>query len=491
MVHQYQLLIGGKWVDAQSGKTFETHNPATGELLAMVAEADAADVDIAVGCARRALEEGPWSRMSAGERGRVLLRVADLIRSRAGALAELETQDNGKALRETRAQVNASADYFEYYGGLADKVEGRVIPVKGRFHTYTVREPVGVVGQIIPWNSPLPQAAQKIAPALAAGCTVLLKPAEQTPITALELGRILVEAGVPEGVVNILPGFGPTAGAAITAHPGIDKIAFTGEVSTGQTILRASVDRLKRVTLELGGKAPNIVCEDAEIEHAVRGVLFGIFAGAGQYCDAGPRLFLHRKIYDRFIEMLLDRTRKIRVGDPLKPDTQVGSLTSREQLEKVERYVGIGQAEGARLLCGGQRPGDPSLTRGHFFLPTIFDAVRPGMRIAREEIFGPVLAVLEFDDEDQVVAEANGVDYGLSAGIWTRDIKRAHRLARRLKAGTVWVNTYRMTQISAPFGGFKMSGLGREKGLAGLEAYTETKTVWVDLNDEGIGFFDD
>ncbi|MBI4241113.1 MAG: aldehyde dehydrogenase family protein, partial [Candidatus Rokubacteria bacterium] len=388
MVHQYQLLIGGKWVDAASGKTFETSNPATGELLAIVAEADAPDVDRAVAVARRALE-GPWGRLSAGERGRMLLRVADLIRGQAAELAELETRDNGKALRETRAQANASADYFEYYGGLADKVEGRVIPVKGRFHTYTVREPVGVVGQIIPWNSPLPQAAQKVAPALAAGCTVLLKPAEQTPVTALELGRILLEAGVPEGVANILPGFGPTAGAAITAHPGIDKIAFTGEVSTGQTILRASVDRLKRVTLELGGKAPNIVCEDADIDHAVRGVLFGIFAGAGQYCDAGPRLFLHRKIYDQFMELLLDRARKIRVGDPLQLDTQMGSLTSHEQLEKVERYVNIGLREGARLVCGGQRPSDPVLAKGCFYLPTIFEEVGPNMRVAREEIFGP------------------------------------------------------------------------------------------------------
>ncbi|MDH3673624.1 MAG: aldehyde dehydrogenase family protein, partial [Gammaproteobacteria bacterium] len=298
MKKRYQLLIGGNWTDAVSGKTFKTHNPATGELLAEVAEADAADVDAAVRHAREAFENGPWSRMAAAERGRILLRAAEAVRAREGELAEMETRDNGKAVRETRAQVNAAADYFEYYGGLADKVGGHVIPVKGSFHTYTVREPVGVVGQIIPWNSPLPQAAQKIAPALAAGCTVILKPAEQTPITPLELGAILLDVGVPEGVVNILPGYGPTAGAAIAAHPGIDKISFTGEVTTGQSILRASIDRLKRVTLELGGKAPNIICEDADLDHAVRGVIFGIFAGAGQYCDAGPRLFVHRSIHD-------------------------------------------------------------------------------------------------------------------------------------------------------------------------------------------------
>jgi len=491
MVAQYQLLIDGKWTDAASGKVFAAYNPATGDHVADVAEADTEDVDLAVTAARQAFETGPWPDMDAAARGRILLQVADRIRSRIDELAHLETLDNGKAIRETRAQVNASADYFEYYGGWADKLEGHVVPVRGRFHTYTVYEPIGVCGQIIPWNSPLPQAAQKLAPALAAGCTMILKPAEQTPTTALILGEILLEAGLPSGVVNILPGFGPTAGAALASHPGIDKVAFTGEVGTGQEILRASVDNLTKVTLELGGKAPNIVCDDADLDAAVRGTLFGIFAGAGQYCDAGPRLFVHSKIRDVFVDKLLKMTQKIRVGDPLDPATHVGSLTTQEQLEKVVRYVEHGQQEGAELIAGGQRPDAPQLAGGYFYLPTIFDHVKPGTRLAQEEIFGPVLSVLNYDDDEQLVTDANGTVYGLAAGIWTEDMRRALTLAERLKAGTVWINTFRQTQISASFGGYKMSGIGREKGLSGLEEYCEEKTVWVDLNDKGIGYFDD
>ncbi len=490
MAGHYRLLIDGQWTDAASGKVFATHNPATGAHVADVAEADAADVDTAVAAARQAFDAGPWPRMDAAARGRLLLQVAEKIRARGDELARMETLDNGKAIRETRAQVNASADYFEYYGGWADKLEGHVIPVRGRFHTYTVLEPIGVCGQIIPWNSPLPQAAQKLAPALAAGCTMILKPAEHTPVTALVLGEILMEAGVPEGVVNILPGFGPTAGAALASHPGIDKVAFTGEVSTGQAILRASIDNLTKVTLELGGKAPNIVCEDADLDAAVRGTLFGIFAGAGQYCDAGPRLFVHRSIRDSFMEKLLDMVRQIRIGDPLDPETHVGSLTTREQLDKVARYVEIGRDEGAELVAGGAPPDDPDLAGGYFYLPTVFDRVAPDMRLAQEEIFGPVLSVLDFDDDEQLVADANGTVYGLAAGVWTEDMRRALRLAERLKAGTVWVNTFRQTQISASFGGYKMSGIGREKGLSGLEEYCEEKTVWVDLNESGIGYFD-
>ena len=490
MAAHYQLLIDGRWTDAVSGKVFASHNPATGEHIADVAEADAADVDAAVRAARRAFDEGPWPRMDAAARGRLLLQVAEKIRARGDELARMETLDNGKAIRETRAQVNASADYFEYYGGWADKLEGHVVPVRGRFHTYTVLEPIGVCGQIIPWNSPLPQAAQKLAPALAAGCTMILKPAEHTPVTAMVLGEMLMEAGLPDGVVNILPGFGYTAGAALSGHPGIDKVAFTGEVSTGQAVLRASVDNLTKVTLELGGKAPNIVCEDADIDAAVRGTLFGIFAGAGQYCDAGPRLFVHRKIRDAFVEKLLAMTRQIRIGDPLDPATHVGSLTTREQLDKVERYVGIGQQEGAELIAGGRPPDAPGLAGGYFYLPTIFDRVKPDMRVAQEEIFGPVLSVLDFEDDDQLVADANGTVYGLAAGLWTQDMRRALTLAQRLKAGTVWINTFRQTQISASFGGYKMSGIGREKGLSGLEEYCEEKTVWVDLNETGIAYFD-
>jgi acyl-CoA reductase-like NAD-dependent aldehyde dehydrogenase len=485
-----KLLIDGKWVDAETGKTFESHNPATGELIAQVAEAAVPDVDKAVRAARRAFDDGPWPRMDAFDRGKVLRKVADGIRARGEELAVLETRDNGKAIRETRAQVNASADYFEYYAGWCDKVEGQVVPVRGRFHTYVVREPIGVVGGIIPWNSPLPQASQKIAPALAAGCTVVLKPAEQTPVTAVALGEILLEAGVPPGAVNIVQGFGPTAGAAVIAHPGVDKVAFTGEVSTGQTILRASVERLKRVSLELGGKAPNIVCEDADLDRAVRGTLFGIFAGAGQYCDAGPRLFLHRKIRDAFMQRLLDMTARIRVGDPLDPRTHVGSLTSKEQRDKVERYVKVGLEEGAMLAAGGKRPTAAALGKGYFYEPTVFDQVGPQMRIAREEIFGPVLAVLEFGDDESVIAMANDVDFGLVAAVWTADMRRAHRFARALRAGTVWVNTFRQTQIAVPFGGVKLSGIGREKGLSGLEEFTEEKAVWIDLNEQPIGYFD-
>ncbi len=490
MAERYRLLIDGQWSDAASGKVFATHNPATGAHVADVAEADAADVDAAVAAARRAFDAGPWPRMDAAARGRLLLRVAEKIRARGDELARMETLDNGKAIRETRAQVNASADYFEYYGGWADKLEGHVVPVRGRFHTYTVLEPIGVCGQIIPWNSPLPQAAQKLAPALAAGCTMILKPAEHTPVTALVLGQILMEAGLPEGVVNILPGFGPTAGAALAGHPGVDKVAFTGEVSTGQAILRTSIDNLTKVTLELGGKAPNIVCEDADLDAAVRGTLFGIFAGAGQYCDAGPRLFVHRSIRDAFMEKLLDMTRQIRIGDPLDPATHVGSLTTSEQLDKVARYVEIGRGEGAELVAGGAPPDDPALADGYYYLPTVFDRVAPDMRLAQEEIFGPVLSVLDFEDDEQLVADANGTVYGLAAGVWTEDMRRALRLAQRLKAGTVWVNTFRQTQISASFGGYKMSGIGREKGLSGLEEYCEEKTVWVDLNESGIGYFD-
>ena len=490
MATGYKLLVDGRWTDAASGKVFATHNPATGDHVADVAEAEANDVDAAVAAARRAFDAGPWPRMDAAARGRLLLRVAEKIRARGDELARMETLDNGKAIRETRAQINASADYFEYYGGWADKMEGHVVPVRGRFHTYTVREPIGVCGQIIPWNSPLPQAAQKLAPALAAGCTMVLKPAEHTPVTALVLGEMLLEAGLPEGVVNILPGFGPTAGAALASHPGIDKLAFTGEVATGQAVLRASVDNLTKVTLELGGKAPNIVCEDADLDAAVRGTLFGIFAGAGQYCDAGPRLFVHRGIRDAFVEKLQAMTRRIRVGDPLDPATHVGSLTTHEQFDKVARYVAIGQEEGADLIVGGARPDDPGLAKGYFYLPTIFDRVKPDMRLAQEEIFGPVLSVLDFEDDEQLVADANGTDFGLAAGLWTEDMRRAMRLAQRLKAGTVWINTFRQTQISASFGGYKMSGIGREKGLSGLEEYCEEKTVWVDLNEAGIGYFD-
>lgn len=490
MVQEYGLLIDGQWEGSASGKTFESRNPATGELNARVAEAHDVDVGRAAAAARRAFESGPWPRMDGYERGRLLRRIADGIRARHKELAELETKDNGKAIRETLAQVNASADYFEYYAGWCDKLEGTVIPVRGGFHTYTVREPIGVIAGIIPWNSPMPQASQKIAPALAAGCTVVLKPAEQTPVTAAVLGQILLDCGLPAGVVNIIQGFGPTAGAALVAHREIDKIAFTGELGTGQAILRNAIDGLKRVSLELGGKAPNIVFADADLDRAVRAALFGIFAGAGQYCDAGPRLFLHRRIRDAFMDKMMALVARIRVGDPLDPTTHVGSLTSAEHRDKVERYVAIGREEGARLISGGARPSDSALAGGCFYLPTIFDQVTHKMRIAQEEIFGPVLSVLDFEDDDDVLRMANDVDVGLVAAVWTADMRRAHRFATKLKAGTVWINTFRQTQISAPFGGYKKSGIGREKGLSGLVEFTEEKTVWIGCSDGPISYFD-
>jgi betaine-aldehyde dehydrogenase len=487
---KYQLFIDGQWVDAESGKTFETPNPATGATLAEVAEGDKADVDKAVVAARRALE-GKWSRMSARDRGRLLYKLAQLIESKSNELAALETADNGKPIKEsTYIDLPGVAENFEYFAGWATKIEGETIPVPGNMFNYTLREPVGVCGQIIPWNFPLLMAAWKLAPALAAGNTVVLKPAEQTPVTAMELGKLIQEAGFPDGVVNIVPGYGETAGAALASHKDIDKIAFTGSTEVGKLIARAAADNLTKVSLELGGKAPNIVFADADIEQAVSGAMMGIFFNQGQVCCAGSRVFLDERIKDEFLEKFKEKAGRIKVGDPMDSATQMGPQVSAEQLSRIKGYVDIARGEGATVLSGGGSPElEGDFQKGYFFQPTIFGEVQNTMRVAREEIFGPVASVITFTDEDDLIRQANDTIYGLSAGIWTRDIVRAHRFAKEVKAGVVWINTFNMMNAASPFGGYKQSGYGREMGKHALEMYTQVKSVWVDLSGKPIGWF--
>src|SRR5271157_434521 len=473
-----QLLIDGQWREAVSGKRFDTLNPATGEVITSVAEADKADVDLAVKAARKAFEEGPWSKTTATDRGRILSKLADLIMEHRDELAELETMDNGKPISDARnVDVPLVADCIEYYAGWANKVHGETIPVPGPFLNYTLREPIGVVGQIVAWNFPMLLAAWKLGPALATGNTVVLKPAEQTPLSALRLGELCLEAGIPPGVVNVLPGFGPTAGSALVTHPDVDKIAFTGEYITGQTIMREAAGTLKRISFELGGKSPNIIFADADLDAAVVGSLMGIFWNQGEVCCAGSRLFLQESVYDQFMDKLVGQAVQMKVGDPMDPSTQIGALISEDHLNKVLRYINIGKAEGATLRTGGDQPTKP----GYFVNPTIFDGVNDSMKIAREEIFGPVLSVIRFKDMDEVVPRANNTFYGLAAAVWTRDVGKAHAMARKLKAGTVWVNTYNMISSLSPFGGYKMSGFGRELGVHALESYTQVKSVWVSL----------
>ncbi len=480
----HKLLIDGQQADAASGKTFATTNPATGEVLGTVAEGDAADIDRAVAAARKALE-GPWGKMTPADREKVLHKVADLLEARAEAFAQLDTLDNGKPIREAKSgDLPLSVGLFRYYGGWPTKITGDTTPVSvpyypgAKFLQYTVREPIGVVGAIIPWNFPLLMAAERLAPILACGNTVVLKPAEQTPLSALWLGELLLEAGVPAGVVNVVPGLGPTAGAAIAKHMGIDKVTFTGSTEVGREIVKASAGNMKRVTMELGGKSPNIIFADADMEAAARGIFAGIFYNQGQACSAGSRVFIERPAYDKLVAAVAERAGKIKQGNGLDPKCGMGPLVSKEQRERVLSLVEKGKKEGAKLLAGGAaQPG-----AGYFFQPTVFGDVKDDMTIAREEIFGPVVCLFPFDSVDEVIDRANSTDYGLVAAVWTKDVKKAHLAAQRLKAGVVWINCYQFVDAAAPWGGVKQSGYGREKGPYAIENYTSVKSVWVDLN---------
>jgi acyl-CoA reductase-like NAD-dependent aldehyde dehydrogenase len=477
-----KMLIDGKWVEAASGKTFATVNPADGSELARVTEGDAADVDRAARAARRAFDEGPWPRMRPVEREKVLLTLADLIEKHGRELAQLETLDNGKSLFETtNVDIPQAAGTFRYYAGWVNKIAGETNPSDPAYFNFTLREPVGVCGQIIAWNFPLLLASWKLGPALACGNTVVLKPAEQTPLTALRLGELLLEAGVPPGVVNIVPGYGETAGAAIVRHPLVDKIAFTGSTEVGKAIHRESADTLKCVSLELGGKSPNIVFADADIEEAVKGALIGVFFNQGEVCCAGTRLFVQDKLHDQFASTLAKAASGMKQGPGLEPGVQVGPLVSEEQLARVTGYLEVGKKEGAKPLTGGERNTSPGLEKGYFVKPTVFTGVRNDMRIAQEEIFGPVVSVLPFKDENDAVFQGNNTFYGLAAGVWTKDVSKAHRVARAIRAGTVWVNCYNVFDAVSPFGGYKQSGYGRELGRHALDLYTQVKSVWLKI----------
>jgi len=475
-----RLLVNNEWTDGE--RQFETINPATGEVLTQIAEASKQDVDRAVRAARRSFEDrsGPWRKMTASERGRLVWKLADLAEKNIDELAELETQDNGKPIFESRyVDMPMVADVLRYYAGLSTKIHGETVNTNETAFTYTLREPVGVVGMIVPWNFPLLLASWKLGPALACGNTVVLKPAEQTPLTALRFGELAIEAGFPAGVLNIVTG-GSETGRAIVQHPDINKVAFTGSTTVGKEIMRSAADTLKRVTLELGGKSPNIVCADSDLDGAVRGAINGIFYGKGEVCNAGSRLFIESKVRDEFTEKLVARAKKMQPADPLDPKTRMGAIVSQEQMQTVLDYIETGKKEGAKLISGGNRV---SLDggKGFFIEPTIFSDVKNDMTIAREEIFGPVLSMISFDDVEQAVEQANQNPYGLAAAVWTRDIKRAHQISRMLRAGTVWINTYGLMDAALPFGGYKQSGFGRELGAHAVEHYTELKTVWLNM----------
>jgi betaine-aldehyde dehydrogenase len=474
---ELQNFIDGKWVDAREGSRFDVVDPATEEVIATAPDSTAADAEAAIDAARRAFDEGPWPRTGERERERVLLRAADIVRREADRLAEMEVRDCGKPLAEAKEDVAEAAFILEYYGGWVTKIMGEIPPVGPDAMSLVVKEPVGVAGLITPWNYPILMAVQKVAPALAAGCSAVLKPAEQTPMTALELPAILEEAGLPSGTFNVITGFGPTAGAPLVESPKVDKIGFTGSVEVGRTVLRSGADTLKRVTLELGGKSPNIVFADAGFEQAIEGTCNGIFWNQGEICSAGSRVFVERAIYDDALEAMTERANAVRLGSGLDPETTMGPLVSKEQQERVLSYIEAGRSEGAKLAAGGGNGAD----RGYFVRPTIFYDARNDMRIAREEIFGPVMAVIPFEDPGEVVQLANDTDYGLAAAVWTRDIGKALRTAKALRVGIVWVNDSQPAPSEAPWGGYKQSGIGRELGPHGIEDYLEVKHIYVNL----------
>jgi phenylacetaldehyde dehydrogenase len=474
---KHQAFIGGKWVDAVSGKTFDTFDPGTGRVIAQVAECDAPDVDKAVAAARAAFE-GPWSRTTGSERARMMWKLAELIEQNAGELAELEALNNGKPVPNVRSfDLMLSCESLRYTAGWATKITGETIALSSapKMHAFTVKEPIGVVGQIIPWNSPIMMACWKLAPVLATGCTAVLKPAEQTPLTALRLAQLIQEAGIPDGVVNIVPGFGPTAGAAIAAHPDVDKVAFTGSGEVGRLIIKAATGNLKKVSLELGGKSPVIIFPDADVDVTVPGAARAIFTNSGQVCAAGSRLYAHKRVFDRIIAGVAQEAKKIRVGHALSEGTQMGPLVSKDQLERVSGYLEQGENDGATVVTGGGRIGN----EGYFIEPTILTDTRPEMSVVREEIFGPVLCAMSFDDDDldEIAKEANRTMYGLAGSVWTRDLSIAHQMVRKIRAGTVGVNVHSSIDPALPFGGFKQSGWGREKGREVIDLYTEVKSV--------------
>jgi phenylacetaldehyde dehydrogenase len=477
---KHKMLINGKWVDSVSGKTFPTYNPATGEVMAQIAEGDGEDINHAVAAARNAFEKGPWRKLTASERGRLIWKLGDLLEENLEEFAELESLDNGKPLAVARvADIPLAADLFRYMAGWTTKIEGNTIPISvpytpgARYLAYTLREPVGVVGQIIPWNFPLLMAAWKLGPALATGNTIVLKPAEQTPLTALRLGELIQQAGFPDGVVNIVTGYGETAGAPLAAHPDVDKIAFTGSTEVGKLILQAAAGNLKKVSLELGGKSPNIVFADVDLDAAIAGSASAIFFNHGQCCCAGSRLFVEKKVFDKVVDGVAERASQIKVGAGFDPNIDMGPLVSKEQLDRVCGYLESGFSEGAKAVAGGHRIGD----KGYFVEPTVLVNTKPNMKVVQEEIFGPVVTAIPFEDASELITQANDSEYGLAAGIWTRDIQKANRVAADLRAGTVWINCYNIFDAALPFGGYKQSGWGREMGHEVLEQYTEVKAV--------------
>jgi betaine-aldehyde dehydrogenase len=485
-VKSYQNYVNGQWVSSSSGETFPVFDPSTEEVIAHVAAASASDVDKAVKAARAAFDSGPWPATTAQDRGRILFKLAEKIRQNQPMLAELESRNTGKPIVEAEYDIGDVATCFEYYGGLANKVNGSVMPVPANALSFTLREPVGVAGQIIPWNYPLLMAAWKLAPALAAGCTCVLKPAEQTPLTALEFANWLEEVGLPPGVVNVVNGVGEIAGAALVAHPGVDKIAFTGSAVVGKIIVKSAADTLKRVTLELGGKSPNVFFADADWEAAVDGALFGVFINQGEVCSAGSRILVEKKIYSKFVEAMTEKAKRIKLGAPLDRDTKMGPLVSKEQYDRVTSYMEIGKKE-AKTAIGGERA--KAFGKGFYVEPTIFYDVDNSARIAREEIFGPVASVIPFENEADAIKIANDTPYGLAGAVWTRDIYKAFRIVKSMRAGIIWVNHMQPTYVEAPWGGYKQSGFGRELGPWGMEEYLETKQVYVNLDETPIGWY--